>query len=235
MDLDQKRLKQIDPLHPQGTVDFDAQKGSSPFDPPDEYAQPVNNGVTPENMHPYLRTFVEEHAQYSEHLARLESLVAEIRREGEISEQRFAEIKVFFDYFDSDVVGHNRREERELFPILRRKMLERGEHSCGPNPVTPVSVLEGEHIEAVRISALAMGFSALAYRLQDPASKGIVLSIAVERCEALIKMLRLHMFREDRIAFALAQEFLSEDELESLARESDASNPTRAVSPTQGS
>lgn len=233
MDLDLKRLKELDPLRPQGSVDFDAQKGTSPFDPPDAYDKPIDNGVTPEDMHPYLRTFVDEHAAHAEHLARLETLVAAIRSEGVVTEQQFAELRGVFGSFDADVVAHNRREERELFPLLRQRMLERGEHSAGPNPVTPVSVLEEEHIEVVRISAVAMGFCALAHRLEDPASRQIVLSIALERCEALIETMRLHIFREDRIAFVLAHEFLSQEEFEALASDSGASGPPRTAPPVQ--
>ena len=38
MDLDLKKLQQIDPLQPQPTIDFDDQEGQSPMDPPDEYS-----------------------------------------------------------------------------------------------------------------------------------------------------------------------------------------------------
>ena len=224
MDLDLKKLKVIDPLKPQASVDLDGQAGTSPFDPPDEYSQPVNNGVTPENMHPYLRGFVDEHTEFSERLDRLDSLVADIKTQGAITDELFTQLKKFFDEFESEVFEHNRREERELFPILRVRMLERGEHSSGPERTTPVNVLEGEHIEAVRISAVALGFCALAHKLEHPESRQMVLSIAVERCEALAKLMRLHIFREDRIVFALAQEFLSPDELEKLG-EGHADHP----------
>lgn len=229
MDLDFKKLKILDPVQPQGTVDFDAQKGCSPFDPPDAYAQPVNNGVTPQTMHPYLKGFVAEHNEFTAHLGRLDELVGEIQREGAITDELFAQLREFFGYFETEVIAHNRREERELFPILHQRLLERGEHSIGPNPVTPISVLDGEHIEAVQISAVALGFCALAHRLEDPGSRAMVLSIAMDRCEALSKMLRLHIFREDRIVFALAQEFLSARELESLGAGAEVSNPSHAA------
>jgi iron-sulfur cluster repair protein YtfE (RIC family) len=143
--------------------------------------------------------------------------VAEVRTDSAITPQRFADLCKFFDYFDADVIAHNRREEQELFPILRQRMLERGEHSTAPNPITPVSVLEGEHTQTAQVSTVARSFCALVRHLDDPASRQIVLSVALERCDALIEMMRLHVFREDRIVFVLAQEFLSADELSALS------------------
>jgi len=217
MDLDFKKLQKIDPLAPQPTVDLTGQQGASPFDSPDEYSKALD-GVSPENFHPYLRGFVDEHVELVEHLDSLEKWVTDVRAEGKITAQQFGKIQGFFEYFENDLIAHNRREERELFAILRRRMLERGEHSSGPDPITPVSVLEAEHIQGVQIAAVAKGFCALAHRLEDAASLRMVLSIALERCEALVKMMRLHVFREDRIVFVLAQEYLTSEEFEALPK-----------------
>lgn len=216
MELDFKKLKQIDPILPQDPVDLTSQEGTSPFSPPDAFAHPVDNGVTVETMHPYLRTLAQEHAAYSARLDELEELLGAIRERKAISAEAFRELRAFFAHFDTEVVAHNRREERELFPVLRRRFAEHGELSNGPKPVGPCSVLEGEHVEAIRIASVAIGFCALAHRLEEEASKQMVLSIALERCQALIAHLRLHIFREDRIVFALAQEYMSTEELDEL-------------------
>jgi hemerythrin-like domain-containing protein len=222
MDLDFKKLKKIDPVLPQEELDLTPQEGTSPFSPPNAYSQPVDNGVTVETMHAYLRTFTDEHADYEAQLGRLESLLGTMRQQKAVSPEAFAQLREFFTHFEAEVVAHNRREERELFPVLRKRFVERGERSNGPNPVDPCSVLEAEHVEAVRIGAVAISFFALANRLEQEDSKAMVLSIALERTDAFIKHMRLHIFREDRIVFALAQEYLTTEELDGLLTASRA-------------
>ncbi len=216
MDLDFKKLKELDPLKPQPTIDMEGQEGCSPFDPPDAYSPTVDNELAYEDMDPYLRGLMDEHVEFNGQIDAFESTIAEIRQDSRVDAGTFDRVRRFFSYFDEDFVVHNRREERQLFPILRRRMLERGEHSTGPNPITPVAVLEGEHVEAMKTGAVAFSFLALAHRMQNPASMQMVLSIAVERSESLIEILRLHTFREDKIVFRMAQDFLDAQEFDAI-------------------
>ncbi len=212
------KLKVIDPLRPQPEIDLSDQKGSSPWDPPDGFSKAVE-GVAVEDMHPYLRVYMTEHIEYAEHLEAFDADVGSIRKAGSIDQAGLAKLKRFFEFHSSEVVPHSRREEQELFSILRQRMLDNGEHGVGANPITPIAVLEAEHVEAIETAAIAFSFLALACRLKDAESKEMVLSIGLERCQALSEMLKLHIHREDKIVFPLAQKFMSPEDFASLEPE----------------
>ncbi len=117
-------------------------------------------------------------------------------------------LRSFFTFFDDHVVAHQLAEDKILFPTLHERLLEKGEHGAGHPPRTAVDMLEDDHAKVMQIAAVTFNFLALSARLPDPASRAIVLDAALEQGKALIEMLRLHMFREDNVVFALAVEHL---------------------------
>lgn len=215
MKPDLKKLKIIDPLRPQPTVDLSDQEGTSPYNPPDAFSKTIE-GVEPQDMDPYLRLLMDDHAEMLARLDAFDADVAAIRAADAVDQASLRKLKGFMDYFRTEVVPHARREERELFVILRQRMLEHGEHSVGPDPITPIVVMEEEHLEAIETSAIAFSFMALARRLEDAESKKMVLSIGLERCAALSEGLRLHIHREDKIVFVLAHKFITPAEFRDI-------------------
>ena len=167
-------------------------------------------------MHPYLRGLIDEHRELTEQLEQFTQVLARVEADRCVNAASFHGFQRFRTYFNEEFISHNRREERQLFPLLRQRMLERGEHSTSNPPITPVTVLEREHVEAIQIGAVTFAFLALAHHLEDEASMHRVLGIAIERAKALIELLKLHMFREDKIVFNMAQEFLVSEELDAM-------------------
>ena len=53
----------------------------------------------------------------------------------------------------------------------------------------------------------------LASRLPDNRSRGITFDLAYHNGKELIELLRLHIFREDNTIFPIAQELLTEEEM----------------------
>ncbi|MBK8677646.1 MAG: hypothetical protein IPN25_02730 [Sphingobacteriales bacterium] len=62
----------------------------------------------------------------------------------------------------------------------------------------------------------------MAGRLPDIASRAMVLDAAVEQGKALVEMLQLHIFREDNVVFAQAQQYVAKDELDDMLQRFEA-------------
>jgi len=216
MDTDLIRLRnKADPIRrnvEKGIED----EGTSPFAPPDLYAPPgADQGVPYDEMHPVLQALRDDHAAFVIELTHFEEALAKIRENGPDREVD-AVFSQFFRAIDESVVPHNRLEERTLFPILAARLIERGEHSKGPEPTTAIDVLMDDHIQIVQLAAVIFNFFAVASRIPDERSRGVILTAAVEQGQVLAELLRLHMFREDHVLFSLAQKYLSTEELDGL-------------------
>lgn len=217
MDMDLVRLRKKDDPIRRMVDKGDHEEGLSPMAPPELYAPPgENQGVAYEDMHPVLQAFRDEHASITEELGAFEEALATIRERGPDREVE-AVLSSFFRAIDERVLPHNREEERALFPLLAERLIERGEHSKGSTPTTAIDVLLDDHLQVLQLSAVIFNFFAVASRLPDPESRGIVLTAAVEQGQILAEQLRLHMFREDHVVFSLAHEYLSEAELDAMA------------------
>src|SRR3989338_3635678 len=120
-------------------------------------------------------------------------------------------LRHFFHFFDSDFVPHSQLEEAALFPLLGKRLIADGEHSpigAGTSevPTTAVDLMKADHLKAVQLAAVILNFLGLAFRLPDEKSRLIVLDTALEQGKNLVELLRLHIFREDNIVFALAHQ-----------------------------
>lgn len=201
------RLKIIDPVERQPECGVDAD-GMSPMDPPEAYSPPAMNRVPPEEMHPFLRKFTDEHVSFLEELKIFEETILSIQETG-FTKELDRKLRHFFHVFEQDFVPHNRREEVTLFPLLNERLIADGEHSTSEVPTTGVDLMQDDHHRAVQLAAVVLNFLELAFRLPDPKSKLIVLDAALEQGKSLVELLRLHIFREDNVLFSSAHRLIA--------------------------
>ena len=189
----------------------------SPMDPPDAFEPPGLDKVAYENMDPFLKELIDDHEALIEQVVAFEKNVLSIMEEG-ITPEIKKGIRDFFEFFDHEFIPHNRREEHALFPLLKQKLIETGEHSTDGTK-TPVDILEADHIEALQLAAVSFNLFGLVTKLKDQDSKLIILDLAIEQGKALVELIRLHIFREDSIVFSLAQKLLSKEEFKKIRSE----------------
>ncbi len=213
---DLKKWNQDDPLRRMVEKDS-GQEAFSPMDPPDAYSPPGLEALDYEDMHPYLQGLMDEHKACTLQLDLFEAALLDMQQNG-LSRKSDDALRSFFQFFDQHISSHNRKEEQVLFPLLRRRLLEYGEHSHGEDRTTGVDVLEDDHTKALQLAAVIFNFFGLAFRLPDAASRAVVMDAALEQGKSLVEMLRLHIFREDKVVFAQAQRLLSQEELEEMVR-----------------
>jgi hemerythrin-like domain-containing protein len=214
-----RKLKVIDPVVRQPTVSSeDRAEGSSPFDPPDAYAPPARDEVALEDLHPFLRELLEEHTTIKAQLDDFEDCLVTIQKERALPREVFTRLQTFFEFFDTVFIAHNRREERDLFPLIKLRLLEKGEHSPTETPVTGIDVLLGEHLVAAKAVATVSALLSLIPTLPDHRSREVALDVAVGTGRDFIEQVNLHIFREDHVMFPLAHTLLTTAELDEFAR-----------------
>jgi len=223
--MNTQALNQIDPLAKQPEQGVNG-NDMSPMDPPDAYAPPAINQVLPSNMHPFLRQFCDEHTAFMEELKNFEEAILLVQKAC-LTKELDKSVRHFFHFFDADFAPHSHREEVTFFPLLKQRLMAKGEHApiTGINPlginkttgpVTPIDILEDDHLKAVQLAAVVLNFLGLAFRLPDEKSRLIVLDAALEQGKNLVELLRLHIFREDNIVFALAHQLISGAEFDRM-------------------
>ncbi|MCK5208462.1 MAG: hemerythrin domain-containing protein, partial [Cyclobacteriaceae bacterium] len=124
--------------------------------------------------------------------------------------------EAFFRFFDTDILVHNRKEERHLFPILKQRLIESGEHSKEAIPKTPVDLMEDDHVKFIQLASLTFNILGLAARLPDNHSRMLTFDVAYNSGIELVELLRLHIYREDNILFPLAQKLLTKTEFSKI-------------------
>lgn len=208
--MDLKKLQKIDPLKRSAKKQTEAPE-FSPMSPPDAYAPPNMEAVPYEALPMVLRRLTDEHEAFCEPLKSFEDTLTQLQEDGLTPNKDVDEgLRNFFTFFDDHIVVHQLAEDKILFPTLHERLLEKGEHGAGQPPRTAVDMLEDDHAKVMQLAAVTFNFLALAARLPDPASRAVVLDAGLEQGKALIEMLRLHMFREDNVVFALAARHLDE-------------------------
>lgn len=208
-------LKRMDPVKKQPERGSLEQDGMSPMDPPDAYAPPNMEPVAVEDMHPYLQQMVSEHKLFLVQVERFENAILAIQKSGYTKEVD-GQLKHFLNFIDEEFITHNRREEATLFPLLKKRLLATAEHGSGEAPHTPVDLMQDEHMKAAQLAAVILNFLGLAFRIPDEKIRLIVLDAALEQGRFLVELLRLHMFREDNLIFALAHQLITTDEFEQM-------------------
>ena len=210
-----KLRKKDDPLERDVEKEID-DGGLSPLSPPDAYAPPGSDqAVSYEKMHPVLRELRDEHAAMVLELDAFEALLSQVKADG-VQRTTEAGLARFFRCLDESVFPHNRKEEKHVFPLLDRRLIESGEHTKSDPPTTGIELIEGEHDEFLQLAAVVFNFLGLAGRLPDPESRTIVLGTAVQQAELLVEGLRLHIFREEHVIFSLAHKYITSEEFDRM-------------------
>lgn len=213
-----KMIQNIDPLQ-RNAYKCPEDLESSPMEPPEAYADAGIAPVRYDEMPRALQRLMDEH---KECLAAIEEFDATLTRFKEsdwrLNRQFQDAFRKFFVFFDKEIILHNTKEEKLLFPRLQRYFLDSGEHGTGEHPLSAIDVLEDDHAQFMQSGALLFNFLGLAPRLPDKASSVIVFKHAHELGKELVESLRLHIYREDHTLFPLARNYLSAAEFEELYR-----------------
>ena len=185
----------------------------SPMDPPDAYSPPSADDVDYEQMNDVLKKFIDDHKACLGKLDVFENALNNIRINGFGGQKEVSGVlSEFFQFVDNNIRKHNLEEEKFLFPPLNQRYNEKGEHSTGPDKTNAVDMLEDDHIKFIQIAAITFTMFGLAGRLPDQPSRLVVLDIAIKQGKKMVEMLRLHIFREDKIVFPFAQLNLTKNE-----------------------
>jgi hemerythrin-like domain-containing protein len=215
----EKEVKNI--LKEEDPIIRNAEKGEidelSPMDPPDGFDEKRTVGLNYSLLHPILKELCNEHKEVMVKCDAFEEAIIAFKDGGfYITKEINDAFNAFFVAFDEEILPHHKKEEQTLFPILRKKLLESGEHSTGEQPHTPVDLMEEEHIKLVQLTTLTFNLLGLAMRLKDPEDIAMTFDLAYNNGKELAELVKLHIFREDNTIFPLAQELLTEKELNSL-------------------
>ncbi|MCB0758576.1 MAG: hemerythrin domain-containing protein [Flavobacteriales bacterium] len=211
-------LKKTDPLKLKAEKGMEGEEESSPMDPPDAYGGAVIEDVPYEAMHPMLQRYMDEHKAAVEMIERFDKAIGRFK-EGQyrMDEEISADFHDFFEFFDDNLLDHNRREERQLFPLLHTKLVASGEHSTDKVPRTAIDLMEDDHVKFIQLGALCFNMLGLASHLHDTRSAAFVLDTACNTARELTELLRLHIHREDNILFPLAHKLINLEEFDRIA------------------
>ena len=177
----------------------------SPFDPPEALSPPKKENVSYAEYQLFLQKLIDEHRVFEEKLGHFETTLLTIQKDG-FRQGVEKKLSDFFSFFDQEILKHQRKEE-VLFPLLREKLLENGEHSKADDKTTATDVMQDDHIKSIQHVAVVFNFLGLAMRLPDEKSRLITLDLALLQGKSLVEELRLHFFREENIIFPLVHKY----------------------------
>lgn len=203
-------------------VEKESSEEYSPMEPPDAFSPPALDEVEYEQMNSVLKNFMDEHKACLKKLDMFEETLNKIRMNGFSAQKEVSgALSEFFQFVDNNIRTHNLKEEKFLFPVLNQRYIEKGEHSTGPEKTNAVDMLEDDHIKFIQIAAITFTMFGLAGRLPDQSSRLVILDIALEQGKQMVEMLRLHIFREDKIVFPFAQLNLTNNEFAEIGSNMD--------------
>ena len=149
------------------------------------------NNCCGHNNHNCLDELSSDHKKILESLAHLESSIGENELDKE-------QIKRFLDFTKNFSEPHHKKEEDVLFPALEKKGM--------PNEGGPIGMMLFEHnTKRDYIKKMEKGLEE-----NDAAS-------IKTNSQAVISLMREHIFKEDNILYPCAKDFLSDEELSDLA------------------
>lgn len=218
--IDEVIVKENNKDHIKRIVDKGIEKGeeASPMDPPEAYDP--NYAITDvdlESMDEGLKSLINEHKEVIRKLENFEASLIAFKSEGfRMTKEINDSFAAFFSFFDNDILVHNRKEERHLFPILKQRLIESGEHSKEPIPKTSVDLMEDDHVKFIQLASLTFNIFGLAARLPDKISGMLTYDVAYNTGIELVELLKLHIYREDNILFPLAQKLLTNAEFSEI-------------------
>lgn len=217
--IDKKNKKRInagDPLTKQPTIKKETAAGESPMEPPSSYAPSTVEQVDIKDMSALLKELIKEHNQAKNALNKFEKTLHKLKEEKwKINQETNKELSEFFHFFDHQIMAHNRKEEKTLFPLLHEKLLANGEHATD-HKQTAIDLMEDDHVLFIQLGTLTFNLIGIASRLSEEKDKNIVFEMAYQNGLELIESLRLHIFREDETLFPLAHQLINKKEFEHL-------------------
>ena len=194
---------------------------ASPMNPPDAFSPSTVDPVDYKDMSPFLQKLMDEHKVFMTVLENFESSLINWKKSGwNFNDEINKKFNELFSFLDKNTPGHNKKEEKLLFPLLHNRLLQTGEHSSSEEPTTAVDIMEDEHIKVAQLGALCLNFLGLGSRLEDKKSREIVFELAYEEGKAIVETMRLHIYREDETLFPLAMKLISKKELIEMETES---------------
>ncbi|PKP51558.1 MAG: hypothetical protein CVT95_00590 [Bacteroidetes bacterium HGW-Bacteroidetes-12] len=213
-----RRLNEIDPVKGNPEKDISIQEDElSPMDPPDAYSAYAKIEIDNTQLDDSLLLLKKEHEEVIVVLDIFEKALTQFKELNyELNDEINDGFKKFFDFFDNELLPHNRKEEKTLFPILQKALIANNEHGTGENPVTAVDIMEDDHVKFIQLGALVFNFLGLAPRLRDTQSRIFTYDVAFNNAKELIELIRLHIFREDNTLFPLAQKFMTPEDFKNI-------------------
>lgn len=219
MYLDLKTINQQDPLKRNAEKGLETDE-SSPMDPPTAFEKPVQENIDIESWPFVLQQLAKEHIVAKEKLNEFEKCLADLKLANyKFSNETNHIFSEFFKFFDNNLVVHNEKEEKILFGLLHKKLIESGEHNGDEKPQTAIALMEDDHMKFIQLATLAFNLFGVAMRLNDQQSRFFVFDVAYQNAKELIELLRLHIYREDHILFPLAEKLINEEEFATLNAE----------------
>jgi len=189
----------------------------SPLNPSDVFAPPTVDPVAYKDMAPILQKFINEHKVCINVVNDFESALNNWKRSGwTFIEDINNDFKNLFSFLDNNAAVHNKNEEKALFPLLHKRLIETGEHGSVEDPKTVVDILEDDHIKIAQLGSLCMNFLDLGSSLHDKRSREITFEHAFQQGVAIVETLKLHIFREDETLFPLAMKLITKEEFEDM-------------------
>ena len=204
-------MKKSDPLI--RNVSKNAEEEFSPMNPPEAYSSQKIEFIPYEKMHPFLQQLMDEHKRLSDVLDKFERALIKWRTDGWTFNKEIDDgLKNFFEFYDENIVEHNYKEEKILFPILNQKLIESGEYSRGEKRSTAIDFMEDEHIKIAQAVALVFNFLGLGSRLSDQKSREITFESAFNQGIAVVETFRLHIHREENVLFLQSMHLFSDSD-----------------------
>lgn len=211
-----RKLKEEDPILRNASKELD-QDELSPMDPPDAYEINTPDQVSENEYHALIKQYMTEHKSAMEVLEDFEKAMLRFKKTGyKLDDEINTSFRKFFEFFENNLLDHNRREEHELFPLLDKRMIESGEHSEAENPTTAVDMMEDDHVKFIQLGALVFNMLGLAARLPDPNSRMFTYDVAYDNARELVETIRLHIYREDNVLFPLAHKLITFEEMDAM-------------------
>ncbi|MBC8265651.1 MAG: hemerythrin domain-containing protein [Flavobacteriales bacterium] len=211
-----RKIAQEDPILKEVTKDPEMDEGDSPMDPPEAYSKKVDQ-VGYDDMPDVIKKLMLEHKVAIKKLNKFEKSLLEFKEnKWKINKEINDTFSEFFQFFDGELLLHNRKEEKVLFPLLEKRFRESGEHGTSTFAQTPIDIFEDDHYQFIQLGTLAFNLIGISSRLPDKESKNIVSDIAYQNSLELIEMLRLHIYREDETLFQLAYQLISTEEFDKM-------------------
>lgn len=203
-------------------VTKDVEDLPSPMDPPEAYAPSNVDAIAPEDLAAPLQALMQDHEEFLKILTAFDRALVELKgREWRFTPEISAVLKRFFQWMDHEIPHHSRKEEKVLFPILNEKFLASGEHSAGVSPatppVTPIDIMEADHLKVELGVNLVFNLLGLAARIKDAEARNLLFEHAFHEGQEIVEVMKLHIYKENTTLFPLAQKLLSLGEMSAVA------------------